>query len=215
MKNLGLKVVLFLLVSACSGWNSELNTLNIPDSKIQQKPQCQFKTKDNCFSRSMNLLMSCVNTTGQHEEILTEDLRLCSNEKGKQIIFDTPLDLVGNFEENVLSFTIYSEQNKCFRFTGTSQNFKIDQNPFGEIEVKTLSNGDTQVSCFFNESFTVTEEIKNLGCRDEKTKVAQFLPKAQLKQKKAPQFLEPSDINSFGFSFEGLEVPAEIFNCRL
>lgn len=200
-------------ISACSGWNSELDTLTIGKDNISQKPTCNFKVQQNCFTQSLSLLDDCFSESNGETEIFTEDLRFCSNEKGKLVEFLNPLKLANPGLDSPLSFKLYNGRKKCFHFSGTSTDFKVISDDYGTLEVNTLTGGDIQVNCFFGETFTIPADAAELGCRGQKSLPQNFLPQAQF----TPLFAlagdeeEKSDGLAFDIKGSGQSVP--VFSC--
>ena len=195
---------------SCTGWNSELDTAYIGGGKTFQKPRCQFKLKENCWSRSVKLLMDCVQPVEPSKETLTEDMHLCQNGTGKIVEFkNINVDLV---KEN-LEFTVYDSSKLCFEFRGKKSEFLIDS-VLGSLKVKILENGDTRVSCFFNESFVIPAKVKKQGCRGEKTLVSEFLPEVELTSETKTLKSGNEVLDGFSFHFLGAGFFEPVFNCR-
>ena len=216
----GWKCILFLastLIVSCTGWNSELDTAFIDDGLKSQKPLCEFPVKNNCYTQSMDLLMACVQPVGSSPELIDTELETCQNDSGKLITFiDDSLDGFIHYENQKIQFKVYDGQKKCFRFTGNRENFLIDENEFGDIKVQTLENGDTKVSCFFNESFTIPAAAKTKGCRGSQQKASAFVPghKLQAVEKKVESGEMVFDFFQFSILGAGV-VEKEIFKCQL
>ena len=213
----GLYVAVLLLVS-CSGWNSELNTAYIEDDGKNLKPRCQFKTKQNCWTRSVDLLMDCVQPVND-PWVMVEGSKQCLNNTGddvRSVLFKNPGVLTKDFSTNALQFTVSRGKDRCFRFTGTSSSFIIDQNDYGVLKVTTFDNGETQVSCFFGEKLVIPGEVKKQGCRGEKTKVSEFLPKSNLIVETKLTKSGEEVYDNFLFYFSGVESSqAPLFQCYL
>lgn len=215
-----MRIVLSLLfigtLTACSGWNSELNTAEIVPEKVNLKPRCQFKLKENCWTRSMKLVMACVPPTGTTPEIMSPDKRFCSSTDGKYIDFVNPLSLEGDFSEEPIEFYVNDGPEKtCFHFEGTSSEFVINDYTHGQLRVEMNANGDTHITCFFGEKLVIPSEVKEQGCRNQKANPKNFLPTSGFVKSESPQFLEIREGFNYQFFFSGLgQKKQEIFNCQ-
>lgn len=207
-QKLSATIMLLSLVS-CSGMNSELNTPYVKDKKMNLKPRCNFKVKDNCWNRSLSLLMECVPAMSEeHPDLLSLNRRICKSQTGKEINFVDPLDLANEGDVTGLEFRVYNGLEQCFRFVSQGKSFLIDETPYGQLKVTALSNGDTHVSCFNGESFLITDEVKQKGCRNEKALPEHFVPQASLQKTLNRE-------GSFHFLLKGNgNQPTSIFNCR-
>lgn len=210
-------LAILFFVSACSGWNSELTTATIAKTNENLKPSCRFKLKENCWTRSMKLVMDCVQPVGPSKEVMSKDKRFCTNDTGKYVDFVNPLSLEGDFAEEGLEFYVNNgPQKTCFHFEGTSHNFTINDYTHGQLKVETLQNGDSQITCFFGEKLLITADVKELGCRNQKESPQDFLPEAGFVRSASPQFLEIREGQSFRFFFSGLgRAGQDVFNCEL
>lgn len=205
MRSLWLLIVL-VFVTSCSGINSELDTSFIENPDVNEKPKCNFKPANNCWTQSMALLMGCIDTPAPNDvDVLTDDKRFCSNKSGKLVEFVNPLALV---EKKSIEFKVYNTKTKCFRFKGTSRSFIIDQNEFGKLSVQRNAAGDVEVQCFFGESFVIPAAATEKGCHGESLKVGDYLPKASLNS-----FIEGED-SGFQFFFQGMGGASQaLFKC--
>ena len=200
-----LLLVLAFVVS-CSGINSELDTAYIENPEINEKPKCQFKPTNNCWTQSMALLMGCIDAPVPNDvDVLTDDKRFCSNKSGKLIEFVNPLALV---EKRSIEFKVYNTKTKCFSFKGTSQSFVIDQSEYGRLSVRKNNSGNIEVQCFFGESFEIPAEAVEKGCQGEALKVGDYLPKASLFS------FQDGEDSGYQFIFQGLSgQPQALFKC--
>ncbi len=214
------RVVLFLslglFINGCSGWSSELKTAKIGDQQKSTQPVCQFEATNNCYSKSMELLMSCVQPVTVNAELISDQFDSCSNDSGKLVLFQNSLAMVEDFETEVIEFKVRNGQKTCFRFVGNAANFIIDQTGFGQVQVNTLADGDIKVSCLFGDGFVIPAEAKTLGCQGEKAAVEEFLPGNRWSVQK--QALESGEevFDHFEFLFLGTGVPRQpVFKCHL
>ena len=208
-------LLLCLVTTSCSGWNSELNTLAVDDINKNSKPICDFDTKNTCFSESVNLLMACMGPNeGASGQMLDE--YVCSGQKGALVRFTNPLDMHYVEEGRPFEYTVYSGKKACFRFSGDRENFTVDSDELGILMVRKLSNGDTQVSCFNNKSFIIPAEVQSKGCRNQKTAIKDFFPKHDTGIKKKVKASGEVVFDHFQFSFLGTGTPSEpLVKCNL
>ncbi|MEM7646330.1 MAG: hypothetical protein AAF203_05430 [Pseudomonadota bacterium] len=205
-------IVSFFILSGCSGWNSELNTPYVEDPVINEKPSCGFDLADNCWQRSMRLLADCVQPVTDNE-IMGEGHETCTNKTGKMILF--PEETISHLEQEnfdtPIRFKVFDDYGlkRCFQFTGTQNQFVIDETEFGRLEIAKKEDGDLRVSCFFGESFTIPQKALENGCSGQQQKVGEFVPTATLGQ--TAQTKERDII----FSLQGLGAPIlPVFHCR-
>ena len=200
----------------CNGMNSELRSPFFPNDKILEKPRCQFKVSNNCWQRSLDLIMACVPKVDTEKPTYFSDERYrCSNQSlggATEVVFRDPVNLENQVSLEGLSFRIYNGLKPCFSFTGHSQGFTIDANLFGTLAVDQLANGDTQVSCFNGESFLLSKDAKERGCFDGEVPIANVIPQVQLTQLKS---LRGQSLRGLSFAFLGLgDVASPVFACQ-
>lgn len=201
-----LSVLLFLV--SCSGMNSELDTVFVPDKDISEKPRCQFKPTNNCWTKSVALLSSCMEPENPEDiDVFVENKRFCSNKSSKLVEFPNPLQFQ---DENSMEFRLINlvKGNTCFHYKQNGSSFTVDENEFGKLHVKTLDNGDIHVQCFFDEEFIVPAEAVEKGCQGASLKVGEYIPKAFVRS-----FHESED-SGYEFMFQGLGgSPRPVFKC--
>lgn len=203
-------ILLFLLLflASCSGINSELDTQFIPDNKIFEKPRCQFKPMNNCWTKSVALLQGCMEPekAGDVDEFV-ENKRFCSNKTSKLIEFPNPLQFQDdeNMEFRVINLV---KGNTCFHYKKIGNTFVIDESEFGTLRVENMESGDIRVQCFYGEEFIVPAEAVEKGCRGVNAKVGEYIPKASVSA-----FSDIED-GGYQFLFQGLgSAPQSIFKC--
>lgn len=178
--------ILFLVIVGCNGMNSELRSPFFSNDKDLQIPRCQFEVADNCWQRSLDLMMACVPKINPDIPTYFSEERLrCSNQTlgGKtEIVFRDPINLDNPVKLEGLSFRVYNDFRPCFNFTGHRRGFTVDANLFGTLEVLALENGDTHITCFGGESLTISKEIEDQGCYDGETTIAGLVPRVLLNQ---------------------------------
>lgn len=194
-----------ILIAGCSGWNSELQTKTFDDPNISEKPRCQFKVKNNCWQRSMALLQDCFISSGV--EPLFSDSEVCGDEQNQLVVFSKPLKGYQDLAQDPIEFKLYKNKVKCLRFSGTQDNFIIDNTAYGSLQVATLANGDRLVSCFSDESFVIPAEAQASGCQGEKISVSQFTPQALLS-------VAESERPQFTLTLSGLVESQPVFQCQ-
>ncbi len=204
----------FTIIS-CSGWNSELDTAFIEDKKLEEKPYCEYEVKNNCFTQSMRLVLECLPAVTKEKELLTNDWATCKSASGKQINFiDNSLKAFVNGLSETMRFIAYNGQKKCFEFIGNSENFLLDSPEFGTVSVETLENGDTQVSCLFDDGFIVPYQAKTLGCRGQKAAAKDVAPSHNLNYTQDKDNAGGVVYDHFQFFLSGAGVQSEpLFRC--
>ena len=198
--------IILLFITNCSGINSEGDTAYIPDKPNFQKPRCNFKASNNCWTKSVALLSNCLGPEAPNEvDVFKDGNKYCSNSSGKLIVFPRPFQLE---DEGIIEFEAWNKK-KCFDFKGDDQSFEIDGGlELGKLSVAKQANGDIQVQCFHNESFVIPAEAVENGCQGVSNKVGDYLPKASLFS-----FQEVEDFG-YQFVFQGVGgSPQSIFKC--
>lgn len=204
-------------IISCSGWNSELDTVFVEDPQKSEKPVCQFKPMNNCYSRGLNLVMNCMSSAQGGVEKLSQDWVKCSNQNGKTVLFrGDSLKSYFHYEDQVLNFSAYNKQKKCFDFMGDQKSFSIQSDEFGELSVTHLDNGDISVQCFFDEGFVIPAQAQLKGCRGEKALGRDIIPTHQLKARQENTQQSEVIFDHFQFSLLGAGAPATpMFQCEL
>ena len=200
------------LLTGCDVVNSEFR---VPTDrcKFNQKPQCNFKPQNNCWQKSVNVLMECVpeKSLGQ-KDVFSPDMERCfNNESGLEVHFDRPLDLYGSNQAaagSYVEFKVYNDKtNKnCFRFKGQHGNFEFITTA-GSLSVEPQASGDLLVECIDGTQFVVPQTALSLGCSGVNSKVSSYIP--------GIQFTPFSNDQGEGWSFHflGLSKALGLFQC--
>jgi hypothetical protein len=165
---------------SCSGLNSEIKIPKNGNIKSLQKPICPFLINDNCWQHSLEKIQSCMNLNSEDSaEYFSEDFLLCQSEKGKTIRFQNAFNPLMDFNRDTLDFKVYINNKPCLQFVGNKNSFALSSPNFGNVSINEI-DGDTYVSCLDNESFVITQEMKDKGCLGQDEKISNFLPSAQI-----------------------------------
>ncbi len=200
-------ILVFLSVLGCSDWNSAIETSSNNGINVNQKPKCSFKVTSNCWVQSMEMLGSCLSDEIEETGVMSHDSYNCENGPNQLVNFINPNKLASNFAKGALDFRIYNKLKPCFRFSGDAENFIIDS-AFGKLQVKSQSNGDTEIVCLSGEKLILSKTVKERGCRNQNVSIADFVPRAEL--------VVAKDLTqvSYVFNFLGLGTgPKPLFNC--
>jgi hypothetical protein len=198
-------VVLFL--ASCSGINSEGDTAFIPDEVPTEKPRCSFKTTNNCLTKSMALIASCLEAPAPDDvdTFLEGSQEFCTNNSNKLIHFKNPLDLI---DGDQIEFTVHNSKRECFHFIGEAQSFEIDDFEYGTLSVETLESGDIQVKCFYGEQFIIPAKAAEKGCHGVSNKLGDYIPRASFYN------FQEDENSGFQFLFQGTGgSPVPIYKC--
>lgn len=206
-----------LSVSACNGWNSSLTTAQISDVSKSNKPICAFDSVNNCWSQSVKLLNNCFMGDGPSPTLQTDDLIKFENKDNQEVIFfKNSLEQHLYFNNKSLHFIAYNGKKPCFEFVGDEQNFQLSSKDHGLLSVVQQANGDTQVNCFFGESFIIPKEARQFGCRGQKDLGDHLVPRALLKSHQSKSSSGEMSYDHFQFSFFGAGVLSQpLFQCEL
>lgn len=197
------------ILTGCSGWNSELDTQYVEPPSLQ--PKCSFKIADNCWSRSLKLIQSCAPQVASKEVgQLVPNLNHCTFSDRSLVAFTNPSQILNPAWNGDIEFTVYSSEALCYRFTATESSIVIDQNPYGDISVKSMANGDIQVNCLFSESFVIPVKAATHGCSNSKVGVSAFVPSTVISTE------APARTSSISLFMNGMGgEAARVFSCSL
>jgi hypothetical protein len=198
--------------TSCSGWSSELDTAFIDDNPKSQQPVCTFEPLSNCYSRAIQSLQNCLPPMQEEMGQFSDGFAECDYDVDKTISFQNKsMKEYLEFDDvQTLHFIALSGAKECFEFKGQEDDFSITLSDLREMHVKRQANGDIEIQCFSNESFTVTQEVQTQGCRDVKASPSSFVPRIEMKK----SYSSRQKLDFFQFAFLGLGPSQLLFKCR-
>ena len=212
MSRIFLSLLLAALITGCNGVQSEFKVPN-GSQGLSQKPRCSFKVKNNCWQKSVALLVDCMDGFGPDKiDRFSDDLAFCENkDRSKKVIFKNKLKAYKSAKELVeqnMGFSAYHQGSSCFQFSyRDSKGDFIFITPLGELSMETLEGGDKLVRCLDGSEMTVPKEAATQGCAGVPSKASNHVPGIRFSP-----FAKPEGEGWF-FQFLGLSQALGLFQC--